>query len=181
MRHHLRRTCSAALATVALGSSAVFGSGCSGARAPEAETVQVSSEPVEFAFGVLDGTVLTAENTRGRATVLLFATSYDLPSQVAARRLDEVLHQHQPRFNAACVVLEAADNAILVQTFRDTLHLSYPVAIADVVEIRSSTAFSKIDRVPTVVVLDRRGRERLRHYGGFEAKDLAAWLASVER
>ena len=52
MRHHLRRTCSAALATVALGSSAVFGSGCSGARAPEAETVQVSSEPVEFAFGV---------------------------------------------------------------------------------------------------------------------------------
>jgi hypothetical protein len=147
----------------------------------EADAAPVSSEPLEFAFGVLDGTVLTAENTRGRATVLLFATSYDLPSQVAARRLDEVLHQHRPRFNAACVVLEAADNAILVETFRDTLHLSYPVAIADVVEIRSSAAFSKIDRVPTVVVLDRHGRERVRHYGGFEVKDLMAWLASVER
>lgn len=141
----------------------------------------VSSESREFAFGVLDGSVFTAENTRGRVTVLLFATSYDLPSQIAARRLDEVLHRHQPRFNAVCVVLEAADNAVLVATFRDALHLSYPVAIADVVELRASSAFSEIDRVPTVVLLDRRGRERLRHYGGFEAKELVSWLESAER
>jgi hypothetical protein len=155
--------------------------GCSAARSPDSEVALSSSEPRDFAFGVLDGSVVTAENTRGRVTVLLFATSYDLPSQVAARRLDEVLHQHQPRFNAACVVLEAADNAVLVETFRDTLHLSYPVAIADVVELRASPAFSQINRVPTTVVLDRRGRERLRHYGGFEAKELVSWLESVER
>lgn len=158
-----------------------LGAGCSAARPADADVAMSSSEPREFAFGVLDGTVFSAENTRGRVTVLLFATSYDLPSQVAARRLDEVLRRHQPRFNAACVVLEAADNAVLVATFRDALHLSYPVAIADVVELRASTAFSDIDRVPTVVLLDRRGRERLRHYGGFEAKELVSWLESVER
>lgn len=158
-----------------------FGVGCSAARPAEAELVTGSSEPREFAFGVLDGTVFTSENTRGRVTVLLFATSYDLPSQIAARRVDEVRSRHQPRFNAVCVVLEAADNAVLVETFRDSLRLGYPVAIADVVELRASTAFSKIDRVPTVVLLDRRGRERLRHYGGFEAKELVSWLESVER
>jgi hypothetical protein len=130
---------------------------------------------------VLDGTVLTAENTRGRVTALLFVTSYDLPSQIAARRLEEALHRHKPRINAACIVLEAADNAVLVQTFRDTLHLSYPVAIADVVELRASSAFSEIDRVPTLVLLDRRGRERLRWSGGFEPQELTSWLASADR
>jgi hypothetical protein len=155
--------------------------GCSAVRPAEAEVGTLSSEPREFAFGVLDGSVFTAENTRGRVTVLLFATTYDLPSQIAARRLDEVLHQHQPRFNAACVVLEAADNAVLVETFRDSLRLSYPVAIADVVELRASTAFSEIDRVPTAVLLDRRGRERMRHFGAFETKELTSWLESVER
>lgn len=157
------------------------GSGCSASRAPGAEVALTRTAPRDFAFGVLDGTVFTAENTRGRVTVLLFATSYDLPSQVAARRLDEVLRQHQPRFNAACVVLEAADNAILVETFRDSLRLSYPVAIADAVELRASPAFSDINQVPTAVVLDRRGRERLRHFGVFEAKELVSWLESVER
>jgi hypothetical protein len=157
------------------------GVGCGGSRAPGADVALTRSEPRDFAFGVLDGTVVTAENTRGRVTVLLFATSYDLPSQVAARRLDEVLRRHQPRFNAACVVLEAADNAVLVETFRDSLRLSYPVAIADAVELRASPAFADINGVPTAVVLDRRGRERLRHFGVFEAKELESWLESVER
>ena len=181
LRLLLPRTCSVRLRAFALVLGIGLGTGCSGAQSPDAEVALSSSEPREFAFGVLDGTVFTSENTRGRLTVLLFATSYDLPSQIAARRLDEVLRQHQPRFNAACVVLEAADNAVLVQTFRDSLRLSYPVAIADVVELRASRAFSQIDRVPTAVVLDRRGRERLRHNGVFEVKELTSWLRSVER
>lgn len=154
---------------------------CGGARADGSLSVHApAGEPAEFAFGVLDGTVLTAENTRGRATALLFAASYDLASQLVARRLDAVFRVRKPRFNAACIALEAAENSVLVETFRDTLDLRYPVAIADRVELRSFPAFSNIDRVPTLVVLDRRGRERLRVFGPFEEKQLGAWLSAAE-
>jgi hypothetical protein len=140
-----------------------------------------SGKYVEFAFGVLDGSVFTHENTRGRVTAILLVTTYDLPSQVAARRLGDAFHQHKPRFNAACVALEAADNSVLVQTFRDTLRLDYPVALADVVELRASSAFAEVDRVPMLLILDRSGRERLRHSGLFETEELNAWLDDAAR
>jgi hypothetical protein len=139
-----------------------------------------AGEPPEFAFGVLDGTVLTSENTRGRVTALLFGASYDMASQLVARRLDAVYRVRKPRFNAACIAVEAAENAVLVETFRDTLELHFPVAIADRVELRSFPAFANIDRVPTLVLLDRRGRERLRVFGAFEEKHLRAWLDAAE-
>jgi hypothetical protein len=138
-------------------------------------------EPPEFAFGVLDGSVVTSENTRGRVTVLLFAASYDITSQLAARRLNDVFRVRKPRFNAACIAVEAAENSVLVETFRDTLELGYPVAIADRVELRSIPAFANIDRVPTLVLLDKRGRERLRVFGPFEEKQLLAWLSASEQ
>jgi hypothetical protein len=140
-----------------------------------------SGRHLEFAFGVLDGSVFTHENTRGRVTAILLVTTYDLPSQVAARRLGEAFHEHRPRINAACVALEAADNAVLVQTFRDTLRLDYPVALADVVELRASSAFASVDRVPMLVILDRNGRERIRHAGLFETEELDAWLDDAAR
>jgi hypothetical protein len=136
--------------------------------------------PLDFAFGALDGSVVTAEGSRGRVTALLFVTTYDLPSHAAARRLDEVLTRHKPRFNAAAVVLESAENAVLADTFGKSLGLSYPVALADAVELRSSSAFSQIDRVPTLVLLDRRGRAYLRRSGLFETQDLEAWLEGAE-
>ncbi len=135
---------------------------------------------MEFAFGVLDGSVVTSESTRGRVTALLFVTTYDLTSQLAARRLDAVFRSHQPRFNAACVAMEAAENSVLVQTFRDTLELGYPVAIADREELRGSAAFAAIDRVPVLILLDRRGRERQRVFGAFGEKQLAEWLRASE-
>lgn len=152
--------------------------GCAGKTPPAASVAH--GEPLDFAFGALDGSVITGEGTRGRATVLLFVTSYDLPSQIVARRVNDVLRRHKPRFNAACIALESADHAVLVQTFRDSLRLDYPVAIADIVELRASSAFGAIDRVPILVILDRRGRERLRRYGLFESDELADWLRSAE-
>ncbi|MGC4092152.1 MAG: hypothetical protein QM756_30575 [Polyangiaceae bacterium] len=69
---------------------------------------------------------------------------------------------------------------MLVETFRDTVQLSYPVAIADRVELRSVAAFANIDRIPMLVLLDRRGRERLRVFGPFESKQLIEWLRAAQ-
>ncbi|MGC4092153.1 MAG: hypothetical protein QM756_30580 [Polyangiaceae bacterium] len=52
---------------------------CSNQQAAKAPSLHAAQgEPTEFTFGVLDGTVLSSENTRGRVTALLFAASYDL-------------------------------------------------------------------------------------------------------
>jgi hypothetical protein len=153
---------------------------CSAAPAPAAERPATSGEELTFAFGTLDGRTVTGEGTRGRVTAILFVTTFDLSSQVAARRLGEAFRSHVPRFNALAVVLEAAENAVLVDVFRKSMHLSYPVAIADSVELKAS-AFDDVDRVPTLFVLDRSGRVRARHSGMFDAHALDAWLADAER
>ncbi len=155
--------------------------GCSPAAPRAAEPVPRSGPPLEFAFGVLDGTVLSAEALRGRVTALLFVTTFDLPSQAAARRLAEVQARHVPRFNAAAVALESPENATLVGVFRDTLALPYPVALADRVELQSSSAFGAVDRVPTLIVLDREGRAVRSHVGIFETPALVEWLREAER
>jgi hypothetical protein len=162
------------------GALALLVTACGARAGAAASALAPPGEPLDFAFGALDGSVVSGESTRGRATVLLFVTSYDLSSQVVARRLNEVLHRHQPRINAACVALESADHAVLVQTFEESLHLDYPVALADIVELRASPAFSAIDRVPILVILDRKGRERFRRYGVFETKELSEWLRAIE-
>jgi hypothetical protein len=154
--------------------------GCSPAARPTQEPALEYGRPVEFAFGVLDGSVVSHESTRGRVTALLFVTTFDLPSQAAARSLADVQRRHVPRFNAAAIAIESAENATLVGVFRDALALPYPVGIADQVELRASPAFGDIDRVPTLILLDRNGRSRRRHYGLFDPNTLETWLRGAE-
>lgn len=141
---------------------------------------QADGEPLRFAFGTIDGSVTSSENTRGRVTTILFLTTFDLPSQIAARRVQAAFRRHKPKFNALAVVLETAENRVLADVFRSSMRLDFPVAIADSVELRATAAFRNIDRVPTLVVLDRAGRERVRRAGVFEAAELTRWLEQAE-
>lgn len=95
--------------------------------------------------------------------------------------LGAVHRVHVPRFNACAIVLESAESSVLADVFRRSLDLPFPVAIADSVELRSSAHFFDIDRVPTLVLLDREGREVVRHAGLFEDQELRAWMARAER
>ncbi|MEO7036352.1 MAG: TlpA family protein disulfide reductase [Polyangiaceae bacterium] len=134
-----------------------------------------------FAFGTTEGEEINTENTRGRVTVLLFVTTFDLASQVAAKRLDQVLHAHRPRINAGAVVMEAAKYAPLADVFRSSLELSYPVAIADLPSVQQSSTLGEILSVPTALVLDAQGREVERKTGNFTVRELESWLARAER
>ena len=153
---------------------------CSPAPRPQSEPALARGRPVEFAFAVLDGSVITHETTRGRVTALLFVTTFDLPSQAAARQLAEVQRSHVPRFNAAAIAIESAENATLVGVFRDTLALPYPVGIADQLELQALPVFANVDRVPTLILLDREGRPTHRHHGLFEPAALESWLRGTE-
>jgi hypothetical protein len=135
---------------------------------------------VEFAYGVPGGGVLGSNATRGRVTALLFVTTFDLPSQVMARRLDEVLRSHRPRINAGAIAVEAPNSAPLVEVFRTTLGLGYPVALTGGGP-EEAGAFGTIDRVPTLVILDARGREVHRAAGVLERELLEQLLTEAGR
>ena len=137
--------------------------------------------PVEFAFGTTEGGELSSETTQGRATAILFVTTYDLASQVVAQRLDSVLHRHVPRANGGGVVLEAPQYVDLADAFRTTLHLSYPVAMADSLTLTGGGPFGRVDRVPLLVVLDRSGREVWRKAGVPDAREIESALALASR
>jgi hypothetical protein len=129
-----------------------------------------------FAFATTAGEELSSDTTRGRVTVLVFVTTFDLASQVAAKRVNQVLHSHVPRINAGAVVLEAAEYAPLADVFRSALELSYPVALSDLPALAQSSTFGEVASVPTVLVLDAEGREIARKSGSFTASELEGWL-----
>lgn len=152
-------------------------SGPDGAKAPGRPS---RSSPIAFAYGVPGGGALDSASTRGRVTALLFVTTFDLPSQVMARRLDEALRNHRPRINVGAVAIEAPNAAPLVDVFRSTLGLGYPVALTGG-GAEDGGPFGTIDRVPTLVVLDARGREVRREAGVLEPEVLEQLLTDAAR
>ena len=133
-----------------------------------------------YVFGTTDGEEVSAEGMRGRVTALVFVTTFDLASQLAAKQLNQALHRHRPRINAAAVVLEAPKYAPLADVFRSSLQLSYPVAIADLAMLVQNSTLGEVRSVPTVIVFDAQGREVLRKYGAFSNEELDGWLTRAQ-
>lgn len=154
-------------------------------RVPAEEPAQVAEAATgsvhRFVFGTTQGEELSAESTRGRVTALLFVTTFDLASQIAAKRLNQALHTHTPRINAAAVVLEAAKYAPLADVFRTSLELSYPVAIADLPTVQHNSTFGEVTSVPSLLILDAEGREMERRSGNFTVEELDSWLTRAAR
>lgn len=146
---------------------------------PPAVAAKARSAPIEFAFGTPTGETLSSQSTRGRVTALLFVATFDLTSQLMARRLDEVVRRHTPRVNAGAVALEAPNDAPLVDVFRSSLGLSYPVALANSVGFDQPTPFGRLDQVPTLVILDTHGREVARAQGVVSERELDTALTSA--
>jgi len=150
--------------------------------APRAEVqAQTKRGPVvQFGFESIDGKRLDAASMRGRLTVIGFVTTYDYASQAEARVLSAVMRRHTPRVNVALLVLEQPDNRPLVEAFGATLGLPYPIALADAATIAGAGPFAGLHHVPSVVILDKQGREAWRHLGLVEEPPIHAALRSIE-
>lgn len=122
---------------------------------------------------------VSSETTRGRATALVFITTFDLASQLVARRLGDVVVSFTPRANAAAVVVEAPAYAELLPSYRSALSLPYPVVMADFATQRGAGPFGSVTHVPTLVVLDRDGREVFRRQGSVELEEIRAALRAA--
>ena len=116
-------------------------------------------------FATPDGVPYTSNEAMGRTTVVLFLTTYDTASQIAATRLNVEIHQLKRRINALGVALEPPNHALLVGVFHDSLHLSYPLLMPDPSTLAGHGPFGAIDVVPTWVILDGSGRQIWRGVG----------------
>ncbi len=126
----------------------------------------VRTTPIHFQYELADGKgALTSETVRGRPTVIVFLTTYDLASQAQARFLSGVLQRHASHIHAAGIVLERFENRPLIVAFRDALRLSYPLAIADASLIAGEGPFGDVHAVPSTVVLDSENRLVWKHVG----------------
>lgn len=155
--------------------------GCAGrgGEANAAPHVELG-EPVVFTFGTLDGGELSSDTTRGRTTALLFVTTYDLPSQAEALLLRDLLRTHKPRANGAIVMLEPPRAAPLAQVWADSLGLGLPIAMASPSLLAGESALGRIEGVPTLIVLDRRGRLVARQGGAQSQAEIDALLRRAD-
>lgn len=131
-----------------------------------------SSEPLEFSFPGGEDLVVSSATTRGRVTALAFVATYDMASQLLLRRLAEVLVRFTPRANAAAVVVEAPRYADLLPAYRESLQLPFPVVMVDFATQQGQGPFAGIQRVPTLVVLDKAGHEVTRQQGALSADEI---------
>jgi hypothetical protein len=138
-------------------------------------------EPVQFSLGTIDGGELSSDTTRGRSTLLLFVTTYDLASQAEALLLRDVVARHKPRANAGIVMLEPPRAAALAQVWRDSLGLDLPVAMASPALLSGDSQLGRIAGVPTLLALDRRGRVVERREGALSKADIEACLRQADQ
>jgi hypothetical protein len=151
------------------------------ARTPASTGPRADGRPTSFAFVSTQGETFSSRSTEGRATAVLFVTTYDLASQVEAKRLAEVVYYQRPPANAGAVVLESEEYGVLADAFRTSLGLSYPVCLADESTRSGKGPFGKVDRVPTLVVLDRSGVEIWRREGLVTRGEIQKALATASR
>jgi hypothetical protein len=135
---------------------------------------------VFFRYATVSGGEVGTATTRGRATILLFLTTYDSASQIMARDLASLARTHRPRINVVAIVLEAPKYALLAQVFKRSLALNYPVAMADDAALRGQSPVGPLRRVPTLVVLDRRGRKVWRKEGFVAVRQMEEALELAE-
>ncbi len=154
-----------------LGVAAVLACSARPAEAPSSAT----TAPLDYIFESPDGDVSLAD-LRGRATAILFITTYDLRSQLMAQRLDETLRRVQRRANALAVVVEAPRYSVLIPTFSESLELHYRVLLANHEVLVGGSLWGSMQQLPQLVVLDARGRLRHRYVGEVAADELKRTL-----
>lgn len=167
--------------SVILTTLAVLAASCSHSEpapaVPSSPAIEALGERVSFAYRSVDEAPdVTSASMRGRPTILIFLSTFDLASQAQARFLSMVAKRHRPPIHAAAIALEPKENRELVAMFRQSLGLEYPVALGDEELIAGRGPFGDVRAVPATVVLDADGRIVARREGLLKDDELEAML-----
>ncbi len=135
--------------------------GSSDAKAPGAlagVSVPPASGPVAFTFDSLDDRAVSSEVSRGKPAVLTFVTTGSLPAQAQVDFLVTMSSNDGDKVFYAVVSLDPRENRELVEIYRKSLGIKFPVAMADDATRAGAGPFGDVTTVPVTVLLDRLGR-----------------------
>ena len=163
--------CIGLVSVVSVGSAAC-GKKTTGAADVIGASSHDSARGPEYAFDSLDARRVDAPSLRGKPTVLVFATTWDLSSQAQIDFL-VAMHKHDgDKVNYVMVALQEQKDRELVEAFRSGLHVDFRVAMADKDSIAGGGPFGDVHNVPTVIILDRTGKVAWRRVGLARADEL---------
>ncbi len=185
-----------AVALVALVASvAALAGGCASHTREAVGVVGASAKDetgaIDFAFDSLDARPVSSAAMRGRPAVLAFVTTWDLSSQAqidflvpmsvhdGAASTADAGDGGGEKVRYAMIALQEPQDRELVEAFRATLKVGFPVALADRASIAGGGPFGDVHNVPTVVVLDRAGRVVWRRVGLARSEDIRAGLKGL--
>jgi hypothetical protein len=148
-------------------------------------TIGASGQPenrtgsIGFKFDSIDERPVSSASTRGKPTVLAFVTTWDLSSQAQVDYLIPFAKK-TTGVNFALVALQERKDRELVEAYRQSLHVDFPVALAgDPSIIAGGGPFGDVHEIPTVIILDRAGRMVWRHVGLAKPEEIRAGLEGL--
>lgn len=124
-----------------------------------------SDKAIFYAFDSLDERAVSSEAMRGKPTVIVFVTTGDIVGQAQVSYLVHMAKNDGDRVNYVVVALHPRKEVVLIEAYRQTLGVEFPVALGDVTAMNAGGPFGEIAAVPTLVVLDRDGRIVWKHTG----------------
>lgn len=154
---------------------------CAGHGSQRASVSTATHPRLTYSIPTVAGGPIDSTAHRGRVTVLLFVTTFDVLSQSQASRLEDLYRSHEPRINAAAVVMEPPRNWELVQSFAKILALSFSVGMADNQQLSVQGLLGDINTVPAWLVLDAEGRLSASGVGTLTLAQLDKAVKQAER
>lgn len=137
------------------------------APAPRAPT-----QPVSLVLPALDGGTINVARYRGRVVVLHFFATWDTVSNMDV----DQLRADAGDAEVIGVALDV-DGRVLVAPWRDAMGVRYLIGLATPAVRAGQTVLGRIDKVPTTIVLDRRGVEIARVERGLAPGELSKLIA----
>jgi hypothetical protein len=118
-----------------------------------------------YAFDPIGERAVSSDAMHGKPTVIVFVTTGDIVGQAQVSFLVHMAKNDGDRVNYAIVALHPRREVVLVEAYRKTLGVEFPVALGDASATSATGPFGEIPAVPTVVILDRDSRIRWKHTG----------------
>ncbi len=156
---------------------------CSGPKAneppPGVSAIPENRAPVHFEYDSLDERPVDSASTRGAPTVIAFVTTWDLMSQAEVDFLVKMAKNDGDRVHYLVVALQEKPDRELVELYLQKLGVQFPGALADPATIAGGGPFGDVHNVPTVVLLDARGRLVWLHPGLARANEIRAAMSGM--
>ena len=161
-------------------SVALFVIACGGGAktTPTGVSVNESSDAPVWEFSSLDARPVSSGAFAGKPVALVFVTTYDPISQQQVN-YDVSLADEFPNVAFALVALQEPSSRELVEIYRDTLKIKFPVALADAATIAGGGTLGDVHRIPATVLIGRNGKIAWRHDGGVMPAEMREHLKKL--